>query len=158
MIPELATEVQRMAAMTVGQLQDRYTELWEHAPRSRNRTWLTRKIAWRLQMLAESGLSQRARERATTLSDDAPLRSSLPTRLPLMPPPAPAKRVASRDSRLPEVGSVIVREYQGRRLQVHVLENGLEFDGQRYRSLSAVAKAITGSHINGFRFFHLETE
>jgi hypothetical protein len=51
-----------------------------------------------------------------------------------------------------------VREYQGRRLQVLVLENGLEFEGNRYRSLSAVAKAITGSHINGFRFFHLETE
>ncbi|MGV2336333.1 MAG UNVERIFIED_CONTAM: DUF2924 domain-containing protein [Planctomycetaceae bacterium] len=65
MMPELATEVQRMAAMTVGQLQDRYAELWKHAPRSRNRTWLTRKIAWRLQMLAESGLSQRARDRAT---------------------------------------------------------------------------------------------
>ena len=158
MMPELATEVQRMAAMTVGQLQDRYAELWKHAPRSRNRTWLTRKIAWRLQMLAESGLSQRARERAATLAEDAPLRSSLPTRLPLTPLPTPAKRGSSRDSRLPEVGTVIVREYQGRRLQVLVLENGLEFEGNRYRSLSAVATAITGSHINGFRFFHLETE
>jgi hypothetical protein len=75
-----------------------------------------------------------------------------------MPPPTPAKRGSSRNSRLPEVGTVIVREYQGRRLQVLVLENGLEFEGNRYRSLSAVAKAITGSHINGFRFFHLETE
>jgi hypothetical protein len=39
-----------------------------------------------------------------------------------------------------------------------VLEDGLEYDGQRFRSLTAVAKAITGTHVNGFRFFHLESE
>jgi hypothetical protein len=147
MMPELATEVQRMAAMTVGQLQDRYAELWKHAPRSRNRTWLTRKIAWRLQMLAESGLSQRARERATALAEDAPLRSSLPTRLPLMPPPTPAKRGSSRDSRLPEVGTVIVREYQGRRLQVLVLERRLN-DGQTQHPGRTGLSAGSLSHLH----------
>ena len=37
-----------------------------------------------------------------------------------------------------------------------VLPNGFEYDGERYRSLSAVAKAVTGSHVNGFRFFQIE--
>jgi len=44
----------------------------------------------------------------------------------------------------------------GGRVHVTVLADGFEYQGERYRSLSAVAKAITGSHMNGFRFFGLE--
>ena len=57
------------------------------------------------------------------------------------------------DDRLPPPGSLITRVYKGETLQVHVRVDGLEFEGQLYRSLSAVAKAITGSHCNGFLFF-----
>ena len=39
-----------------------------------------------------------------------------------------------------------------------MLDEGLEYDGTRYKSLSAVAKAITGSHCNGYRFFRLEDQ
>jgi hypothetical protein len=59
------------------------------------------------------------------------------------------------DNRLPPPGSVIVRHYKGEDLQVKVLADGFEFEGQVYRSSSAVAKAITGSHCNGFLFFHI---
>ena len=54
-------------------------------------------------------------------------------------------------------GSAIVRQYKGRTHRVVVLEHGkgFEYDGDRYRTLTAVAKKITGSHINGFRFFKL---
>ncbi len=62
----------------------------------------------------------------------------------------------SVDHRLPPPGNVIVRRYRGRVLQVVVLVDGFEFEGRRYPSLSAVAKAITGSHWNGYRFFRLE--
>ena len=48
------------------------------------------------------------------------------------------------------------RDYKGRTLTVTVLADGFECDGERYRSLTAVAKAITSSHMNGFRFFGLE--
>jgi len=60
------------------------------------------------------------------------------------------------DERLPAPGTAIVRQYKGRTLQVLVLTDGFEFEGQRYKSLSAVAKKITGSHVNGYRFFGLE--
>ena len=60
------------------------------------------------------------------------------------------------DARLPAPGTAIVRQYKGRALQVLVLTDGFEFEGQRYKSLSAVAKKITGSHVNGYRFFGLE--
>jgi hypothetical protein len=64
-------------------------------------------------------------------------------------------RVAS-DPRLPSPGTQVTRKYKGRTLVVTVLPDGFEYDGERYKSLSAVAKAITGSHMNGFRFFGLE--
>jgi hypothetical protein len=57
------------------------------------------------------------------------------------------------DRRLPPPGTILTRTYKGARLQVRVLPAGFEYDGQVYKSLSAVAKAITGSHCNGFLFF-----
>jgi hypothetical protein len=50
---------------------------------------------------------------------------------------------------------VLTRKYRGDVLQVKVLADGFEFEGVRYRSLSAVAKAVTGGHCNGFLFFRL---
>jgi hypothetical protein len=63
---------------------------------------------------------------------------------------------AGADPRLPQVGSQITRKYKGRTITVTALADGFEYLGERYRSLTAVAKTITGSHINGFRFFGLE--
>ena len=65
-------------------------------------------------------------------------------------------RAATADPRLPPAGAAIVRDYRGRTVRVVVLADGFEFEGERYRSLSAIAKAVTGSHVNGFRFFNLE--
>ena len=59
------------------------------------------------------------------------------------------------DSRLPPPGTILTRKYKGRVLQVQVLRNGFEYEGQVYRSLSAVAKAVTGSHCNGYLFFRI---
>jgi hypothetical protein len=55
-------------------------------------------------------------------------------------------------------GAVLTREYKGRTIQVTVLPSGFDYDGQVYRSLSAVAKAVTGSHWNGHLFFNLTTK
>ena len=59
------------------------------------------------------------------------------------------------DERLPPPGTVIARKYKGRTLQVKVRADGFEYEGEVHASLSAVAKAITGSHCNGFNFFRL---
>lgn len=53
-------------------------------------------------------------------------------------------------------GQMLVREYKGRRLVVRVLDSGFEFNGQPYRSLTAIAKAVTGQHWNGRLFFGLK--
>lgn len=63
-----------------------------------------------------------------------------------------------RDIRLPPPGSMLSRTYKGRDLIVTILESGFEFEGRRYRSLSAIAKAVTGAHWNGMLFFGLITQ
>lgn len=156
-------QIAALERMTVGQLQKRYAEVFGEPARSGNRQWLLRRVAWRLQALAEGDLATRAiersRERARELARDADLR--------LRPPetPAPAKgqngtvvvgRMAiRRDERVPPPGTVLTRLFKGHEYRVAVLPNGFEYDGEVYRSLSAVAHAITGSHWNGLHFFGL---
>ena len=65
---------------------------------------------------------------------------------------------ASHDARLPTPGTALIRQYKGRTIEVLVLKEGFEFNGERYKSLSAVAKAITGSHCNDYLFFRLTKE
>ena len=68
----------------------------------------------------------------------------------------PALALAGKwDQRLPPPGNVLRRLYKGRTLQVRILQDGFAYEGQIYPSLSAVAKAITGTHTNGFLFFRL---
>jgi hypothetical protein len=61
-----------------------------------------------------------------------------------------------KDERLPIPGTVLTRQYKGHKIVVTVLENGFEYEGEVYRSLSAVAKAVTGSHWSGNLFFGLK--
>ncbi|MBX3356691.1 MAG: DUF2924 domain-containing protein, partial [Phycisphaeraceae bacterium] len=129
--------------------------------RSRHRQYLIRRIAWRIQANAEGGLTERALRLADELANDADVRVTPPRpssgRVSESVRPRPTERdlPAHHDPRLPRPGNAIVRDYKGRRLVVNVLDDGFEWDGVRYPSLSAVAKAITGSHLNGFRFFGL---
>src|SRR5262249_2827022 len=152
--PTTIAELQRL---TMHQLRQRYAELFGETTAAKNRTWLLRRVAWRLQSLAEGDLSERARQRAAELANDADLRITVPrVKEPIPTAVAGAPRVApsgSADSRLPLPGTIIRREYNGQALQVEVLAEGFAYAGQTYKSLSAVARAITGAHCNGFWFF-----
>ena len=141
--------------MTTDELRERYADLLGEVPRSRHKVYLIRKVAWRLQANAEGDLSERARRRAAELAVDAEVRTTPPRDQPVTPKPQASKKVALRDPRLPAPGTAITRKYKGRTLEVRVQRDGFEYDGKRYQSLTAVAKAITGSHCNGFRFFKL---
>ena len=113
-----------------------------------------------MQALAEGGLSDRAQRRAAELANDADLRTTPPRGQPVAEAPA-ATAAATRvlrfqpDDRLPPAGTVLTRKYKGVVLQVRVLADGFEYEGQVFPSLSAVAKHITGSHCNGYLFFRL---
>lgn len=153
-------ELARLAKMTTGQLQARYRELYGDEARSFNRQWLYRRCAWRVQALAEGDLAERARrlrERALAMANDADVRI-----IPPRPPePAPDGKMPRQvtsvqmkdDNRLPIARTVLTRKFKGRLYEVTVLPNGFEYDGDIYKSLTAVAHAITGSHWNGYHFF-----
>jgi hypothetical protein len=155
----LAKEQAALQRLTAAQLRERYAEVFGEVARTNNRTWLIRRVLWRLQAKAQGDLSERARKRAEALADDAGLRTTAPKGH--KPEVAEARTGAAgggesgRDRRVPPPGSVIAREYKGQVLRVLVREGGFEFEGEVYKTLSAVARAITGSHCNGFAFFKL---
>ena len=146
----LDDQIAALRHLGVRELRQRYEATFGEATAARHKTWLIKRIAWRTQALVEGDLSQRARRRAAELACDADLRLSLPQghRLSTEAPPP-------RDRRLPMAGTLLARSYQGRLLEVTVLEEGFEHEGVIYGSLSAAARAITGSHVNGFQFFRL---
>lgn len=158
-------ELAALEKMTTADLVKRYEALYGHACRTRHRAYLKRKIAWRIQANAEGDLSERARQRAAELADEAEVRVMAPKAM--VCPPQNGNGVTTtrafdpatpRDPRLPPVGSAIVRKYKGKTVRIVVLEDGegFEHDGDRYASLTAIAKKVTGTHINGFRFFQLK--
>lgn len=154
-------EVAFLKKMGVAELRIKYAEVFGEATRAANKDWLVKRIAWRMQALAEGDLSERALRRAAELARDADLRLSPPKTTPVQTvmTTGPKTGVAFKpEKRLPPPGTVLVRKYKGRQLEVTVLTKGFEFDGQAYKSLSAVAKAITGQHCNGFHFFRLGKE
>jgi hypothetical protein len=153
----VSSEVAAMQRMTMHELRARYAEAFGEATQANNRSWLVKRLAWRLQALAEGDLSERARRRAEELACDADLRLNPPRDAAAAATERTATEAAplQQDARLPTPGTVLTRKYKGQDLQVQVLRDGFEYDGQVYRSLSAVAKAITGSHCNGFLFFRL---
>ncbi len=153
----LCKEIAALHGMTTSQLRNRYGEVFGEATRAGNKTWLMKKIAWRLQAIAEGDLSERARQRAAEIANDADLRVIAPKET------SPAPRVtiplaSPADRRLPKAGTVLERSYKGKQLLVTVLADGFEFEGDKYQSLSAVAKTITGQHLNGYHFFRLAKE
>jgi hypothetical protein len=156
----IGKEIAALQQMNKHELRDKYIELFGEETRSGNRVWIIKRIAWRMQELVEGGLSERARQRAAELANDADLRTTIPkTAMPekIAKATEDAKALTGiRDPRLPMTGAVLARRYKGNLLQVKVLENGFEFGGTMFPSLSAVAKAITGSHCNGYLFFDLQ--
>ena len=143
--------------MTGAKLRVRYAEVFGEPARTGHKTWLVKRIAWRLQALAEGDLSERARQRAAALASDADLRTTVPRvkePVPVVLEGAqPAAPTRGSDPRLPMPGTILTRDYKGQSLQVEVLAEGFAYGNQTYKSLSAVAKAVTGAHCNGFWFF-----
>jgi hypothetical protein len=152
----IVNEVAALRRLSVAQLRQRFAELFGENTNASNRTWLTKRITWRMQALAEGDLSERARQRAAQLARDADLRLNAPhnkATTTATVPPQPVSIPAPIDQRLPAPGTILTRPYKGQLVQVQVLNEGFAYAGRIYLSLSAVAKAITGSHCNGYLFF-----
>jgi len=141
---EIRAEIESLRHMTVGELKDRYREVFGEESRSNHKQFLFRRIAWRVQANAWGGLSERARRRALEIANDADLRIRAPKNF-LKDPVDLSRAVEARispmaDPRLPKPGTLLVRRYQGQDVIVRVREEGFESDGRLYQSLSAAVR------------------
>lgn len=157
---QIAQEIDALRRMTTSQLQAKYRELFGHETRSNHKQFLFRRIAWRIQANAWGGLSERARQRALELADDAELRIRAPkdfladgvdeTRT------LDARLDPTADPRLPRPGSSLVRRFRGKDIVVLVrADGGFECEGRIYKSLSKAVSEATGTRWNGFAFYGL---
>jgi hypothetical protein len=146
-------EIDALRHQSVGQLRVKYREVFGLESRSNHKQFLVRRIAWRLQANAEGDLSERARQRASALAEEADLRIRAPESF-LNPLSSPIGN-RLRDPRLPAPGTWLSRQFQGQTVSAEVLEKGFRYQERVYRSLSAVARQVTGVQWNGFAFFAL---
>lgn len=156
---DIDKEVALLHRMTVGQLREKYQETWGEPTNTRNKQWLVKRIAWKMQANIEGDISERARRRAADLARGTDIRTTAPKAVKPLPK-ATGHTVTGfvqpeEDNRLPPPKSVLERFYKGEKILVLVLENGFEYEGAIFKTLSAVAKKITGQHCNGYHFFNL---
>ena len=141
----LNPDIAALQRMTTSELRVHYAEVFGDQPATWNRIWMLKRIAWRLQALAEGGLSERAQRRAEELANDADLRLNAPK---VKTAEAPAERKvlqampAPTDNRLPPPGTILTRRYKGQTVQVQILTSG--FDG-------ATGKVAITFHATGIR-------
>ena len=152
--------IEQLRTLNVIALQKKYQQVFGDESRSSNRQYLFRRIAWRLQANAEGGLSERACHRAVQIADEADLRTRAPKGFLSAQVPASATSTIDhsqpqRDARLPASGSLLTRRLNDRQIVVKVLADGFEFESRHYRSLSAIAREVTGTRWNGLLFFGL---
>jgi hypothetical protein len=153
-------EIEKLRRASLSTLRQKYREVFGEETTCRHRQHLFRRIAWRLQALAEGDLSERARQRASEIARDADLRMVAPQgfftqggrSIELVPGDRGRRQ---QDSRLPLPGTLLSREWKGQTVLVEVLPEGFRFENRHYPSLSAIAVAVTGTRWNGLAFFRL---
>ena len=147
----ITQQIAELRQLSMPALAARYEGLFGKPPRVQHREWLWKRCAWKLQEQCFGGLSQVAKRKLEELISHIDF--------PYQDPPGVVtgklKSTRSATSGEPELGTILVREWRGKQVQVQVLETGLERNGVVYKSLSAVAKAITGAHWNGKLFFRV---
>jgi Protein of unknown function (DUF2924) len=137
----------RLAAlktMALPELKAQWRDLFGAEPPGHNRRYLESRLAYRIQELAYGGLKPETRKRLEALGEQIAGRNVTRRRV--------------RHDAMPIAGTRLIREWQGVEHTVTVLNDGYEWQGRPYRSLSAVARAIAGTRWNGLVFFGLKSQ
>ncbi len=147
--PITTEEIAALRKMKTADLVTRYCELHGHPPRIQHHEWLWKRVAWKAQERAYGGLSAVAKRRLEELIAEIELPAEDQART------VTGKLKKRRKPGATKPGTTITRTWRGQEIVVHARQNGFEHDGTTYRSLSAIAKQITGTHWNGKLFFGL---
>jgi hypothetical protein len=134
----IISRIASLKTMPVNDLKKMWEELYESKPPAFNRGFLEARIAYRLQEIAFGGLDDSTTKKLNNLVGRGRSRLSKPEAI------------------RPQVGTVLVREFKGVEYRVKVLQDGFEYQGFKYTSLTAVASKITGCSYSGVRFFGLK--
>ncbi len=161
---EVQEAIIAVESMNAPALRAKYREVFKEDSRSNNGPYLRKRIQYRIQEIAYGGLSERAKARIQELAVDAPIRRrGFPVAKEIAAPTVQAPEASAglavatsnRDPRLPPAGTTLRRQY-GKDLHVVVVEeDDFVFRGQRHKTLSKIARLITGTSWNGFTFFGL---
>lgn len=145
-------QIEALKDMPTKELQRQYKELYGRDANGTHKTYLWRKIAYKLQELEQGGLSTKAENRLKALIEKFD-----PINNKTLRPDKPVlnQQASLKDKRLPIPGTIIIKKYKSTNYQVKVLEKGFEYNENIYKTLSAIAKKITGAHWNGYLFFNL---
>jgi hypothetical protein len=136
----LTAEIASLSKLDIDELRERWKTMYGQAPsREIGRSFLTRAVAYKLQEQAFGGLSPSTRRLLVRFAEETATGSS---------PKKPRNRKA-------QSGTMLIREWQGNAHRVTMLDDGVSLNGKHYRSLSEVAREITGSRWSGPRFFGL---
>lgn len=130
-----------LKAMSVNELKTEWQAMFDAPAPNNSRTFLEGRLAYRIQELTYGGPDKQTRRLLDLLADE--VEGTL------------TRKAQIADPRNPVVGTKLIREWDGVAHTVTVLKDGFDWGGQRYKSLSTVARAITGTHWNGYRFFGL---
>ena len=130
-----------LKAMSVNELKTEWQAMFDAPAPNNSRTFLEIRLAYRIQELTYGGPDKQTRRLLDLLADE--VEGTL------------TRKAQIADPRNPVVGTKLIREWDGVTHTVTVLKDGFDWGGQRYKSLSAVARAITGTRWNGYRFFGL---
>jgi len=150
------SKVVALQRFSLAELRQQHNQLFPNEKSApANKSYLKRRIAYRLQELAFGGLSDQAQGRLQELIQQYDPINRKPPETPPPPQAGSPKPRPLRDRRLPIPGTILTKVYKGVEFQVKALPKGFEFQGKTYRSLTAIAKIITGMHWNGYLFFGL---
>ena len=167
----IAERLNRLSKMTTQELKAEYEALFGQRPRTTNKQHLLRRIAWEIQAQIEGRLPDAIRDYACRIAEQTDLfkriaenlkKRNAPTTSPEPQVARPRERRRAtrapkpRDPRLPVPGSLLILKRGRETVRVTVLDSGFEYAGQKYRSLTAVGRAVAGRSVNAFEFFGLE--
>jgi hypothetical protein len=139
-----ASVIAQLAAlkqMTVIELKLKWEAIFATPAPNNSRNYLELRLGHRIQELAFGGLSRETRRTLDLLADEVEGRIG--------------RKSIIADSRDPVIGTRLVRAWDGAEHTVTVMKDGFDWQGRKFKSLSAVARAITGTQWNGYRFFGL---
>jgi hypothetical protein len=127
----------------IGDLRQQWRKLFENEPPLYNRRYLESRLAYRIQELAYGGLNPETIERLEALADELE---------------GKGRRRGKQTGSRPIAGTRLIREWKGVEHCVTVRDDDFEYQGRPYQSLSAIARAITGTRWNGLVFFGLKNQ